>query len=148
MPPNYYEYMVSPAWREKRAQRLEIDGRRCRTCGATADDYPLQVHHRTYARLGHEELDDLITLCSQCHEAITNVMRARRYADRHIEVEFIEVVTSFSARVEVNYGMGNAAVSVDFISSPADAQRANGKPSQQVGEIDETDFIKARQDRR
>jgi hypothetical protein len=28
----------------------------------------LEVHHRTYARLGFEQPDDLIALCHDCHQ--------------------------------------------------------------------------------
>ncbi len=39
---------------------------RCVGCGASS----YQLHHLTYDRLGHEELRDLLSLCSSCHEGI------------------------------------------------------------------------------
>lgn len=42
----------------------------CRKCGARKG---LQVHHLSYARLGHESFDDLICVCKKCHESIHNV---------------------------------------------------------------------------
>lgn len=145
----YQEYMLSDAWRDKREERLRIDGHKCRTCGCSASFYPLHVHHVTYERLGHEDVaNDLITLCADCHHAITDVMRRRRYTSRDLDVEFEEVANTVAVRVEATYGMANTSVSVDIIGTAAHAQRPNGKPAQQVGEIDETDFIQARQDRR
>lgn len=41
------------------------DGHRCRLCNRS--DLPLHVHHRTYKRYAEEKLEDLITLCSECH---------------------------------------------------------------------------------
>ena len=77
----YHEYIASPAWRATRAQRLAIDGHKCRTCGHDGSIWRLQVHHISYARLGAEDVQqDLITLCSSCHSAITEAERRRRKA--------------------------------------------------------------------
>lgn len=146
--PGYEEYMRSPAWAAKRQQRLELDGHKCRTCGCTFEERPLQVHHVTYERLGHEELSDLITLCRSCHEAITGVMRRRRYDGRRIEVEFEEFVSSFAARVEVNYGMAGSEVRTEIIVSDARSQRQGSEPTGPVREDDERGFEQAEQDRR
>jgi len=72
----YEDYIASPEWRSLRQKILERDCHQCRTCCSTE---VLEVHHRTYDRLGHEDSDDLITLCHDCHEAITAVIRRRRY---------------------------------------------------------------------
>lgn len=60
----YQLYMQSEAWKELRQKIIELDGHSCRKCGASAT---LEVHHKTYARLGNEDLDDLVTLCARCH---------------------------------------------------------------------------------
>lgn len=60
---NYEEYLRSPAWKTIRAEVIARDGS-CVLCDSTDE---LQVHHRTYARLGHEEPTDLATLCLRCH---------------------------------------------------------------------------------
>jgi len=81
MTAGYYEYMASPAWRAVRAQRLALDGHKCRTCGHDGSVWPLTVHHVSYARLGAEDVqEDLLTLCSSCHSAITEAARRRRKA--------------------------------------------------------------------
>ena len=75
----YERYISSAQWAKKRQERLAIDSHRCCTCHHDGSQYRLEVHHATYDRLGDEDVEgDLITLCSQCHDAITNVMRARR----------------------------------------------------------------------
>jgi len=59
----YHEYTHSLRWKRKRAVVLIMSERRCYDCGGQATD----VHHLTYARLGNEELDDLVPLCHECH---------------------------------------------------------------------------------
>lgn len=68
-PPQTYDaYLRSPEWKEKRADALARALRRCQLCNAKAKKgAPLDVHHRTYERLGHEEPADLIVLCRDCH---------------------------------------------------------------------------------
>jgi hypothetical protein len=60
----YSQYINSPAWREKREERLRVDGWQCTRCETSEH---LQVHHVNYDRLGNEEIDDLLTLCEGCH---------------------------------------------------------------------------------
>ena len=63
----YDLYLESPAWRKKREARLLIDKHRCTVCGSGKR---LEVHHTTYANVGHENLYDLRTLCHACHAEI------------------------------------------------------------------------------
>lgn len=63
--PQYEEYIKSDAWKEKAAQRRELDDDTCQRCGAKNQ---LEVHHLWYDYLGNESLNDLITLCSECHK--------------------------------------------------------------------------------
>ena len=61
----YKLYLCSPAWQKKREARLILDGHRCTSCGSGKR---LEVHHDTYANVGHERLEDLRTLCYKCHK--------------------------------------------------------------------------------
>jgi hypothetical protein len=60
----YEEYLKTSEWLAKRQQVLERD-EGCRNCNAQEN---LEVHHRTYARRGYEDLRDLTVLCESCHE--------------------------------------------------------------------------------
>jgi hypothetical protein len=69
----YDEYLRSDWWQEIRLHALDQAGWRCeyhewrrtgRRCGATEQ---LDVHHLTYARIGDEDLDELIVLCRRHH---------------------------------------------------------------------------------
>jgi hypothetical protein len=61
----YGDYLKTDHWQEMRAEALKRAGNRCQVC-----NFPdkLHVHHRTYARRGHELLDDLTVLCERCHK--------------------------------------------------------------------------------
>ena len=51
----------------------------CRTCWRTSAQVQLDVHHRTYERIGEERLEDLVLLDSDCHKAIhTHVWQVLR----------------------------------------------------------------------
>ncbi len=62
---SYNEYILSAAWKSKRVQAFKYYGKKCQQCGAK--NVPLQVHHRTYDRLGNEKMYDLEVLCVKCH---------------------------------------------------------------------------------
>ena len=78
----YTTYIASAAWRSSPARLAELAAaqRRCRICARGDPDVRLEVHHRTYARLGRERASDLTTLCSECHLFCTDALRARRHA--------------------------------------------------------------------
>jgi len=65
---DYASHLKSAQWRTIRAQVLYRDGLRCRRCGRGGKG--LEAHHLSYARLGCEDLHDLITLCPSCHDAV------------------------------------------------------------------------------
>lgn len=66
---DYEAYLQSPEWRARREAALERFGRRCATCNRPDR---LEVHHRTYERLGGEHPSDLVVLCETCHGIFHN----------------------------------------------------------------------------
>lgn len=60
----YGGYLESDHWKAIRKAALQQSNYQCSKCGSKSD---LNVHHKTYARKGHERLDDLEVLCYQCH---------------------------------------------------------------------------------
>jgi len=124
---DYERYMQSAEWAAKRAQRLAVDGHKCRTCGHTGETWPLQVHHVTYERFEREDIEqDLITLCANCHEAITDAIRRRRYDGRQVEAQIIE--TTITMRQEFTYGVASSEVQSEIIVCDARPQRATRMP--------------------
>lgn len=62
------------AYKELRDQVLARDGWRCQSCGSSRN---LQVHHlRARSKLGDDALQNLITLCAECH--------ARQHGNRFV----------------------------------------------------------------
>lgn len=62
---DYKLYLKSDEWRKTRSHIRRRARGWCERCkvGKRAD-----VHHLTYARLGCERLDDLLAVCTECHE--------------------------------------------------------------------------------
>jgi len=60
---DYATYINSAEWRLKARAAKEQAGE-CALCTSTTS---LEVHHRTYVRLGREHPNDLIVLCHRCH---------------------------------------------------------------------------------
>lgn len=91
----YSDYIRSSRWRRSAARlgELAASGYRCRACFAAEAEAPLEVHHRTYQRLGHELVGDLTTFCRECHHAVTDALRRRRYA--LIQPKIVDTVPLF-----------------------------------------------------
>lgn len=86
----YDAYLRSPTWRRKRDGALRRARWTCERCPAQRG---LQVHHKTYERLGTERDSDLEVLCPTCHEG--------HHIDEHQQVHGIYVkVVSELLKVE------------------------------------------------
>lgn len=84
----YRQYIASALWREKREAALARDGHRCRLCNASKEEARIEVHHRCYPEeLGTEPLEDLLTVCVECHDFATDKIRRKRYGERSIVIE-------------------------------------------------------------
>lgn len=64
-PVGYEDYLRSAKWQRKRRAALARAEHRCQVCSGRDR---LNVHHRTYERLGDERPADLTVLCETCHE--------------------------------------------------------------------------------
>ena len=62
---SYPEYILTPGWKATRAAAIARSPR-CALC--PREEPPFEVHHRDYARLGEEVLEDLTVLCPLCHQ--------------------------------------------------------------------------------
>ena len=78
---NYAEYLESPWWRARKAAIVRYRGERCERCGSTDS---LELHHRTYERLGRERPEDVELLCHRCHKLEHDITEdAPRWRSRH-----------------------------------------------------------------
>lgn len=67
----YADYIRTEAWRQKAAAAKRRANYRCQLCNREG---PLNAHHRTYERLGHERESDITVLCERCHEKFHDVL--------------------------------------------------------------------------
>lgn len=69
---SYDQYLASTHWRETRARyQAAPDLPQACICGETEVD----LHHKTYVRLGEERLTDLVPLCRRCHHMVHLLVR-------------------------------------------------------------------------
>ena len=81
---SYKEYLQSNHWKDviRRFYKSKLNKRKCYVCTGR---YRLNLHHKTYKRLGHEWLSDLIQLCGKCHLACHRLLeKARKKGKRRI----------------------------------------------------------------
>ena len=60
------QYLSTTRWKKKKMQ-VHLRDLVCQSCGSS---FKLVVHHLRYDNLGDEPLEDLILLCSSCHEKL------------------------------------------------------------------------------
>ena len=70
------EYLKTPEWEEKGEIMRRRFGNRCQTCNS--NEKKLEVHHRTYERVGEELPADPTLLCEECHDLIGPVEKRER----------------------------------------------------------------------
>jgi hypothetical protein len=108
----------------------------------------LQVHHKTYARFGHELPEDGVTLCEGHHDIITDVTRRLRYHARRAQVKMertVKMVRPLPGKVKERekvkfYHRGNSTI--------IDAQREIGRQGRPVQSEDERDHLEQEENRR
>jgi hypothetical protein len=65
---NYPDYLKSKHWKEfKQRAWKNSKHKACNICGKR---YNLVLHHRSYANLGKESLNDVVLLCKDCHKDV------------------------------------------------------------------------------
>lgn len=67
---DYQAYLASREWALKREAVRKRSGNRCERVidGRRCPKSQQSVHHLTYARIGHELLEDLLAVCNDCHK--------------------------------------------------------------------------------
>lgn len=118
----YREYLKTQWWYRRRNQALRDAGYRCESCETKRE---LQVHHKSYQRLGCEEKDDLLVVCRGCHlghhfnetqESIGIYVRVLSSVIHECpDAEFADVVETAKQRcaaskIHLNHDKFNAAV--------------------------------------
>jgi hypothetical protein len=127
--PDYLEYLKSAGWRTTRNRALQLASYRCERCDSKRD---LQVHHRTYERLGHEWDQDLEVLCDACHGDHHTIEQAKRgdpvrllavlvgqalhARDVRTYADLAEAVKCRAARLDVPYDSATLGRAIDLVT--------------------------------
>ncbi len=70
---DYWKYLKSDIWEQKREAALTAAHSRCQLCNNSND---LNIHHRVYPDiLGDEPISDLTVLCRKCHQLFHGIKR-------------------------------------------------------------------------
>lgn len=64
---DYGRYLASREWALLKERVRKRCNDRCERCGGKYEE----THHLTYTRIGHERLDDLLAVCSDCHDFLS-----------------------------------------------------------------------------
>jgi 5-methylcytosine-specific restriction endonuclease McrA len=81
---DYEEYLQTTEWRVRANDAKQRAKWQCALCCSTK---ALEVHHRTYERLGRERSDDLIVLCWRCHRRHHGTLQSSlRKHQRYLEM--------------------------------------------------------------
>ena len=75
---DYHSYLKSVDWKRKKMEW--VNSGRPTMCWACEEPMPadrsgFNFHHRTYANLGNENLDDLVLLCADDHRDLENTFK-------------------------------------------------------------------------
>lgn len=79
----YYNYLRSQQWMDKRKLALDFYGNNCGLCGSK---FNLQVHHRNYKNIFKERMEDLMLLCESCHHRFH---KKKSYQSKKVDTETI-----------------------------------------------------------
>lgn len=65
----YDQYLKTKHWKRFRLKALKHHGKICMMCGEDKEKF-YHVHHLTYKNRGHEQMQDVVVLCPDCHSAV------------------------------------------------------------------------------
>jgi hypothetical protein len=126
-------------WANIREKALIRDNRSCRCCLSKEN---LEIHHVTYENFGEENLQDVITLCRPCHQAITVSVRNRRKNQKstiHEEVVAnggtLEALTDVMQRLQNDIDKVNRFIDVINKKEERDIKELGDKLSYQIYKI-------------
>lgn len=108
----------------------------------------LQVHHKTYERYGEELLEDGISICTRCHDIITDAVRRIRYAARNATPKRDKNVQMVTPKPKERIEDEEVEFHNLRRSSAADAQREIGGFTGPLQHQDERDHQQEEEDRR
>ena len=81
---SYQEYLQSEHWQQfrKKYYRSKKTKKYCIICSTDeVYNFNIELHHKTYTRLGSELLSDVVPVCREHHELIHDIIRDKYRGD-------------------------------------------------------------------
>ena len=103
---DYQAYLASREWAVRREAVRKRSGNQCEriVAGVRCQAKHESTHHTTYARIGHELLDDLMAVCNDCHRYLSGKTVVDKLVLRAQEPGYLP-----SLKVQIaSYERGNA----------------------------------------
>ena len=86
---SYNDYLKSPHWKNKKKDLALKRAKKCIICCQVNN---LDVHHKTYKRIGSEDINkDLIYLCRRCHKAVHQFVKDNKLSIWQATERFIKL---------------------------------------------------------
>ncbi len=138
---------------QTREARLAVDNYECqlselfgiaRLSGKPCSE-EMEVHHITYERYGSEEIEDLITVCTRCHEILTDAIRRERFSRGQPKLGEVSTGQRIIHQMEETDDDSEPELSDCGNSTVVDAQRSTSRPREYIFAEDQGDFVEAAQ---
>ncbi len=115
----YREYLKTPHWDSVRRMMLWLQP----FCQQCEFPYELNVHHKTYERLGDERVpEDLVVLCASCHM-------------RHHFIEDLEESEQLRALVKEYFGATVYEIRFRILSHVQNAREKNRERAYEIAKL-------------
>lgn len=143
-------YMFSKQGRKIRKERLKFANNECELAifgRANCKNYRLECHHKDSESYKKDEngticINDVIIVCSYCHDFITNQQRSDRFKTQKLECELI-----INQGNEVRYDLGKTKISATIGMPFNDAKCSSSRSDKQIYKRNEEDFWKKEENR-
>lgn len=87
-PRDYGKYLLTRHWRKVREKKMKEQGYICERCKKKFKTPQLQIHHLTYENIGNEKMEDLMCLCTNCHNIIHGSKKALEKENKDKEAKY------------------------------------------------------------
>jgi hypothetical protein len=129
---SYKEKLMDPRWQRMRLEVMQRDGFACLCCGDSQST--LNIHHKSYKNNPWEScIDDLETLCEECHKYRTELNNKFQSLDTFIALTFMDKIIKMktSDLIKTNY-----LLNLNLLKHSEQETQYNGQRSIDPKELD------------
>ena len=100
---SYKDYLKSEHWQKQRRRTIGYGGKECYICKKRGK---LHIHHKTYKRIGHENIQtDLFALCPQHHLEVHKIEKELRPKGWNVWNATVKVKKDYSEKNGFKWGI-------------------------------------------